>query len=69
RQAWSFLDGTIDATTFRDHAIFATRQLAKRQITWLRSEVDARWFEPDRDTLREDAQDLIRRFLPQYTAL
>jgi tRNA dimethylallyltransferase len=64
RQAWPFLEGTIDLATFRDHAIFATRQLAKRQITWLRSEVDAPWFEPDSITLREDALDLIRGFLP-----
>lgn len=64
RQAWPFLDGSIDMATFRDHAIFATRQLAKRQITWLRSEVDARWFDPDSATLREDARDLTRRFLP-----
>ncbi|MEW6560444.1 MAG: tRNA (adenosine(37)-N6)-dimethylallyltransferase MiaA [Pseudomonadota bacterium] len=37
RQAWQFLDGSIDAAQFRDQAIAATRQLAKRQITWLRS--------------------------------
>ena len=42
RQAWEFLDGTVDARTFRDRAIAATRQLAKRQITWIRSELDAR---------------------------
>ncbi|MEO7323550.1 MAG: tRNA (adenosine(37)-N6)-dimethylallyltransferase MiaA [Dokdonella sp.] len=69
RQAWPFLEGTIDAATFRDHAIFATRQLAKRQITWLRSEVDARWFDPDRDVLREDVPDLMRRFLPKQGAI
>lgn len=69
RQAWSFLEGTIDAATFRDHAIFATRQLAKRQITWLRSEVDARWFAPDRDTLREDAVHSIKQFLPASASL
>jgi tRNA dimethylallyltransferase len=31
---------------FRERAIFATRQLAKRQFTWLRGELDARWFDP-----------------------
>lgn len=46
RQAWEFLDGRDDAATFRDKAIFATRQLAKRQLTWLRGELDARWFDP-----------------------
>jgi tRNA dimethylallyltransferase len=46
RQAWEFLDGTVDAATFRARAIAATRQLAKRQLTWLRGELDARWLDP-----------------------
>jgi len=37
RQALEFLDGKIDAETFRFKAIVATRQLAKRQMTWMRS--------------------------------
>jgi tRNA dimethylallyltransferase len=37
RQAWLYLDGTIDMTQLRDMGIAATRQLAKRQLTWLRS--------------------------------
>jgi tRNA dimethylallyltransferase len=47
RQAWQYLEGKIDAAAFRDQAIFATRQLAKRQITWLRSDLGARFFDPD----------------------
>jgi len=46
RQAWEYLDGSTDSATFRDRAIFATRQLAKRQLTWLRGELDSRWFDP-----------------------
>jgi tRNA dimethylallyltransferase len=46
RQAWQHLDGAGDARDFRERVIFATRQLAKRQITWLRSELDARWLDP-----------------------
>ncbi|HET8941233.1 MAG TPA: tRNA (adenosine(37)-N6)-dimethylallyltransferase MiaA [Rudaea sp.] len=42
RQAWQHLQGELDAKEFRDRALFATRQLAKRQMTWLRSELDAR---------------------------
>lgn len=49
RQAWELLDGQGDARQFRDKAIFATRQLAKRQLTWLRGELDARWFDPHID--------------------
>lgn len=54
RQAWEHLDGHSDAAGFRDRAIFATRQLAKRQLTWLRGELDARWFDPERDAVQLD---------------
>ncbi len=37
RQAWDYLDGTIDRATLRETGIIATRQLAKRQLTWLRA--------------------------------
>ncbi|MFC5519374.1 tRNA (adenosine(37)-N6)-dimethylallyltransferase MiaA [Polaromonas jejuensis] len=37
RQAWEALDGEYSMNELRDRGIFATRQLAKRQITWLRS--------------------------------
>lgn len=46
RQAWRHLAGETDAETFRAQAIAATRQLARRQFTWLRGETDARWFDP-----------------------
>jgi tRNA dimethylallyltransferase len=36
RQAWEFIAGTIDASALRARGIAATRQLAKRQYTWLR---------------------------------
>jgi tRNA dimethylallyltransferase len=37
RQAWEALDGVWPMSELRDKGIFATRQLAKRQLTWLRS--------------------------------
>jgi tRNA dimethylallyltransferase len=37
RQAWSFLEGAIDEKALREQGLAATRQLAKRQVTWLRS--------------------------------
>ena len=40
RQAWEYLDGQIDRAALRDKGIAATRQLAKRQLTWLRSMPD-----------------------------
>ncbi len=38
RQFWKYLDGDYSREEARDRALFATRQLAKRQLTWLRSE-------------------------------
>ncbi len=55
RQAWRHLDGATDADAFRAEAIAATRQLAKRQLTWLRGEIDARWFDPEVDRVALDA--------------
>ena len=40
RQAWEYLDGAYDHATLREKGIAATRQLAKRQLTWLRSMPD-----------------------------
>ena len=37
RQVWQHLEGEIDAAAMRNQAVAATRQLAKRQLTWLRS--------------------------------
>src|ERR1051325_5172712 len=51
RQAWSFLEGQIDEKALREQGIAATRQLAKRQVTWLRS---------FRDLLKLDAGGLER---------
>lgn len=38
RQFWKYLEGDFEQGEARDRALFATRQLAKRQLTWLRSE-------------------------------
>lgn len=46
RQAWEHLAGQVSAEEFRARAIHATRQLAKRQLTWLRAQLDLRWFDP-----------------------
>ena len=41
RQVWAYLQGEDDLETMTEKAIIATRQLAKRQFTWLRRETDA----------------------------
>ncbi|MFC5437492.1 tRNA (adenosine(37)-N6)-dimethylallyltransferase MiaA [Rhodanobacter umsongensis] len=63
RQAWEHLDGVTNAAEFRDRAVFATRQLAKRQITWLRSDYSARLFDPDQPALIARATDAVQLFL------
>jgi len=63
RQAWEHLDGGYDAAELRNRGIFATRQLAKRQITWLRSELDARVLDPERAGLLDRASEALGLFL------
>ena len=46
RQAWPWLRGELDDDTFRDRALAATRQLAKRQLTGLRGDDTALWYDP-----------------------
>jgi tRNA dimethylallyltransferase len=45
RQVWQYLVGDLDEVNFPERAIIATRQLAKRQLTWLRAETDTHWFD------------------------
>ena len=46
RQAWQHLSGETDFNTFREQTIAATRQLAKRQLTWFRSVEFSHWLDP-----------------------
>ena len=43
RQVWQYLQGLLSYNEMVDKAIIATRQLCKRQMTWLRSEKNALW--------------------------
>lgn len=61
RQFWQYLDGEYSLDEARDRALFATRQLAKRQITWLRSETDVFLVDP----LERGAIDAISGYLAQ----
>ena len=56
RQAWEALDGTMPMTELRDRGIFATRQLAKRQLTWLRSM-------PKRHIVQADGAQVVQQAL------
>ena len=62
RQVWQYLDGdlTYDEMIFK--GIVATRQLAKRQWTWLRKEENAIWL----DSTQEGYLDTIKRLTEEY---
>jgi tRNA dimethylallyltransferase len=60
RQVWRYLDGEYGLPTLREKAIAATRQLAKRQMTWLRAMPDVTAFECERPDLREELERFLR---------
>lgn len=49
RQVWDYLDGKISRDEMVERGIIATRQLAKRQLTWLRGWPDLYWLYTDRE--------------------
>jgi tRNA dimethylallyltransferase len=51
RQLWAYLEGECGLDTAVERGIAATRQLAKRQLTWMRTETVPRWLDPDADEL------------------
>ena len=62
RQFWRYLDGVADRQQAHDKTLFATRQLAKRQLTWLRSEKDVNFI----DALEADAIGTISSYLVEF---
>lgn len=65
RQAWAYLDGDYTYDEMIERGIIATRQLAKRQFTWLRSWTDIDWL----DSLSCDKMDQALKRLEQLSIL
>ena len=63
RQAWAYLEGEISFEEMRDMAMAATRQLAKRQLTWLRQESHALWYDLQAETAHESIFEEVSDFL------
>ncbi len=63
RQAWEHLSGDTDLETFIFKGIAATRQLAKRQLTWLRKEANAIWLDPMQADYLKKLQHQVENFL------
>jgi tRNA dimethylallyltransferase len=60
RQVWDYLHGKDDLETMTEKAIIATRQLAKRQFTWLRRETDAINFQTGQADLLQKVLKVVR---------
>jgi len=65
RQLWAHLDGSYSLDVAVERAVAATRQLAKRQMTWLRSMANIRTFDPyDAQSFVGVRESLMRVFYP-----
>ncbi|WP_258807497.1 tRNA (adenosine(37)-N6)-dimethylallyltransferase MiaA [Pseudidiomarina sp. CB1] len=69
RQVWQYLDGADDYQTMVDKGIFATRQLAKRQLTWLRKWPGVRWFDSLAPDLLDQALAYCREVPENFTRI
>ena len=65
RQAWQFIDGAIDQRALHDTGIAATRQLAKRQMTWMRSMPALQRIDPFQPEVERVLATAIETFLMQ----
>ncbi|MEJ2792749.1 tRNA (adenosine(37)-N6)-dimethylallyltransferase MiaA [Iodobacter sp. LRB] len=63
RQAWEYQDGLVDYPTMREKGIAATRQLAKRQLTWLRGMDDLLEMNCQEENLAERVKTAIEGWL------
>jgi len=59
RQVWNYLDGDTDYEEMVEKGIAATRQLAKRQMTWLRKEENGIWLDSDESGLIDQIQGIL----------
>jgi len=68
RQAWAHLEGALDLRGLRERGLAATRQLAKRQLTWLRSWPDGVVLDSLAGDLDAQASGLVARHLDRNPA-
>jgi len=64
RQVWEYLDGLYDYETMRQKATAATRQLAKRQMTWMRGMAGIEMIDCLAPNALEQVKEVIARELP-----
>ncbi|PSJ43992.1 tRNA (adenosine(37)-N6)-dimethylallyltransferase MiaA [Zobellella endophytica] len=61
RQMWDYLDGVVGYDEMTERGIAATRQLAKRQLTWLRGWPDLHWLDTDNNAAGRDLVERVRQ--------
>ena len=66
RQTYLYLKGKLPKEELRDKIVFATRQLAKRQLTWMRKMDNLETFDPFDNQLRVKVKDKIDSFLGKH---
>lgn len=64
RQVWQYLAGEFDEAMMRHKLLVATRQLAKRQLTWLRSWPDVQWLDPGRESAVDRIVEQLQNHIP-----
>ena len=60
RQVWDYLLDRIDYTEMEERGVIATRQLAKRQFTWLRSEKDLVSYDSSHDSIQQIQESVLK---------
>jgi tRNA dimethylallyltransferase len=68
RQVWQYLDGKLNYDEMIFKGIVATRQLAKRQWTWLRKEQNSIWLDSTKKGYMDEIQRLTSDFIEKKTS-
>jgi len=66
RQVWQYLNGEYDRQQLVEKGVAATRQLAKRQLTWLRAEPEAHWLDSQDPTFQQQLHELLDSVCSSY---
>ncbi len=61
RDVWRYLEGEVSRDVMLDRSVIATRQLAKRQLTWLRREAHSTWLDSEDVQVGERITELLRK--------
>jgi tRNA dimethylallyltransferase len=66
RQAWQYMEEEISHDEMVDKAVAATRQLAKRQLTWLRRESSTLWYDSHEEEAQQSLFNEVARFIGPF---